>query len=493
MMNFKVLIAEDEPLVARFIFQIVNGIDGLEVLDCCKSGEDATAWLTKDEPQILVTDIRMRGMTGLELIKIAKNIKPDLQVVIISGYGLFEYAKEALRLGIEEYLLKPVDPEELSQTLRTMRDDLRRQLNEEKNSQLKRLLRSGSYERVAELYDCRHVHLLMVCQSCDPESTLELCTKAISQLEIENVNAAIWHNAVLLLEALHDDDTVIHLKEIERWLKEKRDTSTFSMLSSRKPVSVAELQSILPDFYDTLRKVRVFGKSIQLAYPTEIERSGHPYHFPERISAAVAARNLNMVKEIYDDLFSDWERESRGIREIKSGVCAFSAKCQQAFKSPESLAVINDKISEALDFADSFTEAHDSTWAIIEDAFASRDKKRQETKINLHALYEEVSQYVRVNCGRNDSLQEISNRFHVSQPYVSRAFRTYAGISYKEFCLQQKIEVAKAMILAEPDVRFKDVAFKIGIEQSYFSTVFHRMTGMYPSEFKAAHERTEEK
>ena len=111
MLTCSVLIAEDEPLVARFIGQVIEKIEGLQVLEICSNAEEACNYITAHQPKILVTDIRMREMSGLELVRYAKKVKPDIKVIIISGYGLFEYAKEAMKLGIEDYLLKPIDPD----------------------------------------------------------------------------------------------------------------------------------------------------------------------------------------------------------------------------------------------------------------------------------------------------------------------------------------------------------------------------------------------
>lgn len=76
--------------------------------------------LQQYRPDILITDIRMPGMDGLELIKNAKKICPELEIIIISGYAHFEYARNALSLGVGNYLLKPIKQDELNETLRKL-------------------------------------------------------------------------------------------------------------------------------------------------------------------------------------------------------------------------------------------------------------------------------------------------------------------------------------------------------------------------------------
>ena len=145
----------------------------------------------------------------------------------------------------------------------------------------------------------------------------------------------------------------------------------------------------------------------------------------------------------------------------------------------------NEKLAECFKYADSFAEAEESTWKVIEGALRPRMRHSNSTKIDLEDLYRRITRYLRENCEQTISLQEIARMFHVSQPYVSRAFREYSGVTYKEYALRCKIELAKTLLKTQDDMMIKDVAERVGVDQSYFSTVFHRLTGMYPLEFKA--------
>lgn len=487
MLMFDVMIVEDEPMVARFIQQLVAGIEGLHILKTCGTAEEACKYITEKTPQILVTDIRMRGMSGLELIRYAKQIKPDIQVVIISGYGLFEYAKEAMKLGIADYLLKPIDPDELTRSLKSLHYALIQEYNDRRNQRLKRLLVQERFERIRDLYNCEQVNLLMVCQSGDPESTLELCISGISALENGRVNAVIWNHAVLIVEPLiQGESQSSSLQKLERWLWNHRETNTFNSLISRTPVAVEALGNILPAFYRSLRKERVLGCQIRQSFPLAKPADGNR---PVEIPATMLTRNPEVLKKAYELLFAKWEQEKWTIWQVRAGIFVLLDDLRQFYPISDQFPVITEKIAENLRFSDSFEEAMHSTWKVLETVIQKESLERNDVRINLELLYQEVARYIQRNCHKNDSLQEIAKRFHVSQPYISRAFRIYARMSYKEYCMHQKIEMAKKIISAQQDVLFKDVAAKVGIEQSYFSTVFHRMTGMYPSEYKASQER----
>ena len=486
MLTCSVLIAEDEPLVARFIGQVIEKIEGLQVLEICSSAEEACDYITTHQPKILVTDIRMREMSGLELVRYAKKVKPDIKVIIISGYGLFEYAKEAMKLGIEDYLLKPIDPDELTASLRSIQNTLLRAFNEKTNQSLKRLLAAGSFEKIGALYDCKQVNLLLACQSGDPENALELCAAGISCLDDAQINAALWNNAVLAIEPRQEGESrSSSLPKLEEWMVTNRDTKTFTVLSVSKSVDTDSLESVIPELYRCLRRSRILGSTICRSYPLD---QPIPTEHSNEVPVELLSRNVEKAKAAFTSLFAEWERERRTIWQVRSALFIVIDKLRQVYPISEQLPIYNEKVAEILRFADTFSEARETIWKLLEQIMHEEPEDRGEARINLKTLYQEVASYVQHNCDKNDSLQEIAKRFHVSQPYISRAFRTYAGMSYKEYCMHQKIELAKAMILAQQDVLFKDVATKVGIEQTYFSTVFHRMTGLYPSEYKAMQE-----
>ena len=114
----KVIIAEDEPKVALLIKNLIDwdGL-GMELSGMAKNGSEALDMIRRSDPDVIITDIRMPVTGGLELITEAKEIKPVLEFIIISGYKHFDYAHSALKSGVSDYLLKPINQDELNSTL----------------------------------------------------------------------------------------------------------------------------------------------------------------------------------------------------------------------------------------------------------------------------------------------------------------------------------------------------------------------------------------
>jgi two-component system response regulator YesN len=114
----KVLVADDEERVCRLIKMIVDWDSlNMEVIGTAANGLEALELVESLRPDILITDIRMPGCDGLELIEKAKAISPNLQIALISGYAQFEYAQSAINIGVGGYILKPIKKEIITATL----------------------------------------------------------------------------------------------------------------------------------------------------------------------------------------------------------------------------------------------------------------------------------------------------------------------------------------------------------------------------------------
>lgn len=128
MNEIKVFLIEDEMVVRR---GIKNSIDwekeGYIFCGEASDGELAYPMIIKEKPDILITDIRMPFMDGLELCKLVKKELPNIKILILSGYDEFDYAKEAIRLGVTEYLLKPISSGKLLEALNGVSESIRRE------------------------------------------------------------------------------------------------------------------------------------------------------------------------------------------------------------------------------------------------------------------------------------------------------------------------------------------------------------------------------
>lgn len=141
----KVIIADDEEKVCRLIFKLVDWETlGMSVVAFARNGIEALKLVQEHHPDIVITDIRMPGYDGLELIRKAKELHHTVEFIIISGYRQFEYAQSAIKFGVNDYLLKPIKKEELNHTLSKMAEEFRKREEQLSNEEeMKILLKRG--------------------------------------------------------------------------------------------------------------------------------------------------------------------------------------------------------------------------------------------------------------------------------------------------------------------------------------------------------------
>ena len=146
----KVFLVEDEAIIRRGIRDNIDwNANGFEFAGEAGDGEYAYPLILKTEPDILLTDVKMPFMDGLELSRLVKKALPQTKIIILSGYNEFDYAKEAIKIGISDYLLKPVTSANLIDALKKVAETIREE--REKSKLLERYF--VSYEKYTEFLD----------------------------------------------------------------------------------------------------------------------------------------------------------------------------------------------------------------------------------------------------------------------------------------------------------------------------------------------------
>lgn len=134
---WKVIIADDEPIIREGLREAVDWTAlGMEVVAEAEDGEEALELALKHEPHIMLVDLNMPIMNGIALIQEMKQRQPACRIVIITGHDEFNYAQKAVRLGVDEYILKPANPSELTEVMRRIKSQLERAKAQAKHIQL---------------------------------------------------------------------------------------------------------------------------------------------------------------------------------------------------------------------------------------------------------------------------------------------------------------------------------------------------------------------
>lgn len=119
----KILIVDDEPKIRKGLCKIVEMHPGWYVPRSFADAESAIAFLRDNGADVVITDIHMPGLTGLDMIEQMRSACPKVVFIILTGYGKFEYAQRAIDLGVKKYLMKPTSPNEITAALEQIEAD----------------------------------------------------------------------------------------------------------------------------------------------------------------------------------------------------------------------------------------------------------------------------------------------------------------------------------------------------------------------------------
>lgn len=121
----RLIIVDDEKIIRESIRSLIDWESlGIEVVGVCKNGLEAYDAILDSYPDIVLTDIKMPGLSGLELIEKLNDTRENIQFIILSGYSEFEYAKQAMRFGIRHYLLKPCNENQIIEAIEDVKKSL---------------------------------------------------------------------------------------------------------------------------------------------------------------------------------------------------------------------------------------------------------------------------------------------------------------------------------------------------------------------------------
>ena len=481
MRQMKVIIVEDEPIVIRYIKRILDSCGGFSVIAACESAEEAEAVFRQNRPDLLITDIKMPGITGLELVRRIKKHGGDLQVIIVSGYKDFSYAREAIQLGVEDYITKPINPEELKSTLLRLRDSYWQQISARQAFALEKHLREQNEDAFRARFPFSCCSALAVYQSGDVE---ELDYAAVFDADCVSF---FYRNSLMILAGDMNRAEKTFEQIRARISAADNKQRTITIMAVRQVDLSKDCFSAFQRIYRVLREQTILGKQLSVQMdncrhaPDTIRYQDEAQM--KRLENIIASKEWRNLPGHIRELFVFWEKEQYDLYHIKNAVHQITDQLYKMGAFEQGKLIINEYLDDCIRYADSYSRLRETICGYLEKILRRQNAIQQESK-NARLLYEDICRFVLNNLNQNYSLNEICYMFKVSQPFVRKAFRTSSGKSYNEWVLDTKISRAKALLQENSKLLVKDVAMQLGYEQLYFSTVFNKYVGMSPSEYR---------
>ncbi|RXZ02349.1 response regulator [Fictibacillus sp. S7] len=520
----KVLIIDDEKHVRDGIRLLgaweENGIGEFYEAE---NGEDAIRLIQEHRPEIIFSDMKMPKMDGTQLLEWIKTNQPKSKTVVVTGYDDYHYMRKAIHFGSYDYLLKPIDPEILNQTLKNA-------VEEWKKEEADRKSKDSSYQMINEMkpvFRDRKLTQLVSSDSIKDELYKELGFQlsltymvALMRLDGKTIKSfqgdrdlAYFTILNVINEILMDCDCGIgfrylsskgeivlifwnKLDQIEERLSEIHQTLK-RVLNRSCPIAIGEavtgtaglLQSyqhakqvLLSSNLLERKEKRVYGPdTVQVISPKSL------MSYSSDIEGGMMAGRIEAFDDLIEDVTNDFtENGYLSLKQLLHFENEYQVISNTWFKhynipigSSES---IEKRIDPYFDAGGTFNlEDYKKRIRREISVFLKKVKKASKQKGNI---IHEIEKYLQSHFDRDVKLQEISDHFYISREYISRKFKQELNVNISDYLVRIRMNKAKSL-LKNSDLKIYEIANMIGYQDDkYFRKVFKKVEGITPNEYR---------
>ncbi len=512
---YKVLLVDDERIIRQGIATIIDWEKyGFLLAGSAQNGIEAYAMINEDPPDVVITDIKMPVLDGLGLIAKMKLSHPDIVFVVLSGYGEFDLANEAMKYGVRHYLLKPCNENKIIEVLEDVRDELsQRELREEfvrKTKQnldkvlplvreqfLRDFIMNRAYTKEEFQYYCGLLGIekdrvrLVQFQPEGEYGFEEILYLGTILEESAGKDPIYFHtvmrNQLLALVKNNSEEAIVDL--IHR-VKEKY------MFYNGKDITVyyseADSLETMPQKYKIAQECLTYSFYLEtgsIITRQDIESdTGKSIHNAllfdyDRVGVAVKSGNLEEVAREVERFFSELKSAKLEMNIAKTYCMEFFLSIMRQCKPEDSDKYISKLVSLQR------TESLEKLQEFIRTVGTELAKTNYEGIVKRHSkIVRTIINYVQTHMDREElSLKWLASEvMYMNVGYLSKLFIKETGEKFSHYLTRVRMERAKELIEAAEDDRIFEVAQKVGLGENpqYFSQLFKKYTGYTPSEFR---------
>ena len=533
--KIKVFLVEDEVIIRSGVKKSINWEqEGYEFVGEASDGELAYPMILKEKPDILITDIRMPFMDGLELSRLVKKELPDIKILILSGYDEFEYAKKAIKIGVTEYLLKPISAAKLTEVLNAVAETIRQE-NEEKNlletyfaemrenterdkmrlfeKLLMGDLSMGEILEAGERFgmnlgaSCYKIVLFKILANLENHVYAEQMVDACSSVEqaasmMEGVyvfQRGVEGWAFLLTaqdEKSMEESAKILYQNLKQAMKNYTQLEYFGGIGSTVP----RIRSLKQSFREADRAfaARFVEEANQIISQKEFEKSQMEEGLKmqgvvqigksrEMLQKFLSNGTREEVKAFSDAYISRIEEEnirSTMVRQyVVIDVCIVILSFCERISSANRLQEEAEELQKMMQKIHSLSEIKKYVVRLLNEAIELRDAESgrrysdliaaAKKEIENHYMTEEIS------------LNTVAISVGMSPSYFSSIFSKEAGKTFVEYLTEVRIEKAKEFLMCS-SMKTSEIGYEVGYKDPhYFSYIFKKAQGCSPKEYRA--------
>lgn len=531
----KVLIADDEKMICSLISQLLDwNALGYEIVGMAYTGVDAYEMIRKEQPDVIISDIRMPGYDGIELIKRTKEAGIEAEFVMISGFKQFEYAQNAMKYGVKYYLLKPIEEDKLQEIAEEIKDSilsrkqhdhyrnqLELEIQETRDKMKKRFLTSmlfGEHES-RKIADCNSINqeystsfkegvfqavfIKVDTDGGEEESIgsmiekLEKYTDILGDVCEEHITTEMHSGIITLVNYKFEQEALVRKKIEEMYEEIKKYIDRFEGFSvvlgvGRKMDHFLESNLCLQTAIDAIKyRIRISNTNIIYLENYQFE----PYDIDKIVTEGKKQAYLSKV--VSGDIRGAQECLAATLREIR-----YSGGSYSPILFFDILIAYVDLLTDYCKQQDLYSEEYERNlkkWnvstdnirsekmllAVTEDLiretleYAAEEKKSKDIK-----PIREIKKYIEENYMEEISLGQLAELVDMNASYLSSVFKKETGMTYSEYLILCRVKQA-SRLLVETNLSIGEIAHQSGYQDArYFSKQFSKQVGLKPSEYR---------
>lgn len=536
---YRVLIADDEGIAIDSLLFILNKSFGSRCeVRSARTGRSVIELAEIFRPDIAVMDIQMPGINGIEAIKEIRRFCPDTVFLILTAYDKFDYAKEAIELGVHKYLTKPLDRDvfvdAMTEVMAQIDSDKQRRSNDlrtwEKLETVVPVIESGlvyslllqeNYEseiaQYRSLLEIHETHGFVLLIECGEPGRLQHSASTDRFSEMENpvgtgIRIQNYYTRIREIVKDHSPQSAVgqimankipvfiphdagepdynerirmidRLRQMTRQLGEKTGVGFRIGIGTVKPMS--EMRA---SYQEALRSLRsgsdIVSHADDLPVACEYEKD-YPIALENSLFEALRRGQAEETGDAADRYFV-WMEETQSGAEPSVRLKALEFVLWGEHLAFEDggmgLYRFTDR-QDYLEIAQNWTIPELHRWFVSRLADCAH-KIAGKTSDRTGSLVGRAKDYIDRHYGSDISLDDVSRELDISPYYFSRLFKEGAGVTFIEYLTTLRMNRARELLL-DPSVPVKDIGAAVGYQDpNYFSRLFRRQTGLSPSEFR---------
>lgn len=524
----RVIVADDEQKVCQLICHLIDwdGL-GMELVGTASNGVEALRLIEEKRPDLILSDIRMPGCSGLELMKKARESNPDLEFIIISGYSSFEYAQTAIQYGVQDYILKPVNQQLLDATLQKVRKRYLDKHTSGNDRDLSELLKMIWFDQdsgavPAELHEVNqkyHSHFQVGSfQTFCIQESFKNCenisipyAQAVFDLVLPKVEAAMEthlrplchectlasraHRIVGLLNYAPQNQELIRDALLSVIKELRMEIHAFEYIQLL--MSVSRQAASISDFSACLRTAaRAMDQRIFLREPPALlsdlpDESDLPEERLYKDFSTAVRRGIDLQNE---------DQIRTAILQLRENTTSHPVSGQQMFqvvRTAYHIFLLSGLFQNEFHFSPTseretafgqrldLCNCLDDLFRLLEESCLSdlRDACRWIDQEKVRPI-NEAKQYISEHYAEPLSLDDVCSRVGFSASYFSTLFRKETGKTFLEYLADVRMESAKEL-LRETKLTMEAVCEQVGVhDYKRFSKAFKKATGISLKEYR---------